>query len=146
MKIPLTVTLLLVLLTTIATAATITLNWTPVTDSKLYAHRIYYANYSSPLPLPYSINIAGSANSYTFTNISTSKKYCYAVSFLFYTSNRQTGSTESLPSNRQCGKVTVHDNYGSVPNYRTSGTAVVRPDTLPAKTLPDCTSCHRGTY
>jgi hypothetical protein len=143
------ITLLLGMLLVLATAcfaATITLNWTPVTDPKLYAHRIYYSNYSSAMPLPYSIDSTGTENSHTFNNVSTSKKYCYAVSFLFYTTAHQTGSIESVPSNKQCGVVTVHDNFGSVPNYRSSGADNFRPETLPEKPLPDCTPCHGAKY
>ena len=126
--------------------ATITLNWTPVTDPKLYAHRIHYSNYSSNLPLPYNFIVNDTSNTYQFTNISTSKKYCYAVSFLFYTSATHTGSIESSPSNKQCGIVTVHPNFGGVPSYRTSGTDNPRPANVAPKVLPDCTPCHGAKY
>jgi hypothetical protein len=121
--------------------ATASLNWQASTDPKTYGYKVHYANYSTPAPYPYTRDV-GNVTSYTFTDLSTSKKYCFAVTLYAYTSARNTGFTESNYSNRQCGTITVHPNFANTPNYRTSGSDNPAPANYPYNPLPDCTQCH----
>ena len=133
---------LLILALTAVIGATMTINWTPGTDARQYGHKIYYSNYSGNPPFPYSVQVNDNTSSHVFSNISVSKKYCYAVSFMFYTSAHQTGSAESALSNKQCGKITVHSNFANTPNYRISGADNPAPSNYEYNPIPDCGQCH----